>query len=151
MPASEVEVKAVKDIAAAIELTEEEEAAAWKKKILAELEKVKVLRSSSHSLRRIYDSNPNFIFVWINKDPDRRIWFESLGYTKATVEDCRTDWQAENGEHRVGDIILYKVPRERYEALKLDSQLRSVEAIETAKSEFLDFAARNSVPARRMK
>lgn len=55
-----------------------------------------------------------------------------------------------DGTHILGDLILLQIPTEEYDALKLASELESLERTNQGRERFLGFARKEGVPARQL-
>lgn len=111
------------------------------------LQKVRGIRDRAIMYRGLVQNmDPNKVYVWVNMHESRQTWFQSLGYVLCIDPTVTTQWKKEDGTHRRGDLILYECPRDLYEALKLDSQLRGIEALESSKEIFKSFAEQSNIP-----
>lgn len=118
-----------------------------KERRLALLKRVRTLRESILTNRgEVKGKKPNKDYVWVNTRADRRTYFEGLGYQVCRDPDIQTRWKKEDGTHQRGDLILYECDRELREAIRLDAEMRSLEAIEGPQQSFEAFAERSAVP-----
>lgn len=124
-------------------------------RMLRLLAKVKVVRERMlFQMGEVRNGTPGFTYIWVTNDNQLRVRFHTMGYeqvTKGTDPDVVTDWKREDGTHLRGDVLLYRIPTDYHDAIKLEAQIRSKEALETTKDTFLGFAAREHIPARELR
>lgn len=115
------------------------------------LKKVRVLRETMHVNRaKVTGGKPDKTYIWVGRDDNMRTYFEGLGYAVCRDTSVKTQWKREDGTHARGDLVLYEVDKELYEALKAESELRGLEQLQSSKSGFQDFAAKSGVPVNLM-
>ena len=112
------------------------------------LSKVRVLRDKL-KYRGAVEGDPNKVYVWVSKDEATRTAFDGMGYTICKDATVKTSWLKGDNTHQRGDLILYEIPRDLHEAIKLSSELQSLEG-DDAESLFLNFAQENRIPAEKL-
>ncbi len=111
------------------------------------LKKARTLRERmSHAQGEVKGGRQDRAYIWINRNDSRIQYFEGLGYTICRDPNVRTKWKKEDGEHRWGDVILMEVDKDFKEALEVDSDAKSVEALTGSRQEFIEFAIQNRIP-----
>lgn len=113
------------------------------------LAKVRVSRDRLRFRGAVEDIDPNKVYVWLSNDENTRTRFEGLGYVLCKSPTIKTAWRKEDNTHRRGDLILYEVDKDLYEAIKLDGELRALEG-QAAEELFLNFADSNRIPAEKL-
>lgn len=110
------------------------------------LAKVRMLREGNvMSKGKVIGGKPNMTYVWLNRNETYRIGFEGLGYVLCRDPEVRTSWRREDGTHQRGDLILYEVEKDLYEAIHTEAELRSHEMIASGHELFLSAAERAGV------
>lgn len=71
--------------------------------------------------------------VWVNINEHRQIEFSAAGYELCKLPEVKSAWKKADGTHQRGDLILYIIDKELHEALKIDDELRALEAIAAPK------------------
>lgn len=113
-----------------------------KKALLA---RVRVMREKTQLNRGAINldmADPNKVYHWINKDQSRIIEFTGLGYQIVRTEPVKkgarglSDWQAADGTHVRGDLILMCVDREIYEALSTIAAAEGYERLQGVREAF---------------
>ena len=111
------------------------------------LQHARVVRDNARAVRGTVDGmKPSMVYVWVNVREERQIMFQNLGYELCKEPDVKSKWKKDDGTHRRGDLILYQIPKDLHEALKLDSEVRAIEDMDNSKESFLAFAERLSIP-----
>lgn len=114
---------------------------------VALLQRARVVRENARAMRgSIQGMKPDLVYIWVNIREERQIYFQNLGYELCKDPEVVSKWKRDDGAHRRGDLILYQVPKDLHEALKLDSEIRAIEDMENSKDGFLAFAERLSIP-----
>lgn len=116
-----------------------------KKALLA---RVRLLRESAIFQRGSLQSrNPLKEYCWVNIRPDRRVTFEGLGWQLCKDPLVTTSWRQDDNTHVRGDLILYDIDKDLYEAMEAYNVLRGLEASEGVEHSFLSALQREHVPA----
>lgn len=112
------------------------------------LKKVKNLREGALFQRgRVLEGNPAKEYCWVNIRDDRQYFFQSLGWSKVVKESgVKTQWEQGDGTHVRGDLILYEIDKEMFEAMQAYNELRGVENIENAENGFVEHLQANKIP-----
>lgn len=114
---------------------------------VALLQRARVIRNNARALRgSVENMKPGLVYIWVNIREERQIYFQNLGYEVCKDPDVKSKWKRDDGAHRRGDLILYQMPKDLHEALKLDAEVRAIEDMENSKDSFLSFAERLSIP-----
>lgn len=113
------------------------------------LSKVRVIRDKLHFRGAIGGGNSNKVYVWVATDNVTRTTFEGLGYVVCKDPNVTSRWVRQDGTHQRGDLILYEVDKDLYEAIKLEAEMRALEATE-AEDLFISFAQQNRIPAEKL-
>ena len=113
------------------------------------LKRVKILRErAATSQGEVRNGKLDKVYVWVHKSDQRLVYFEGFGYQICRDPSVQTNWRKEDGTHVWGDAILLEIDKDFHEALKLESQARSVEALEGTRESFIAFAQTNGIPVR---
>lgn len=104
------------------------------------LSKARLVREKIDMNRRAVTGREDMHYCWVNRNDHRQVEFQSLGYTMVSAVDTevKTSWRREDGTHQCGDAILYQCPKEWYDALQVDQQIRSLEALDQYQSGFFE-------------
>lgn len=113
-----------------------------KRKLLA---KVRIRREAMQTSGKV-EGDPNKVYCWVNIRDERQTFFQAMGWTLVKDPNVRTNWRQADGTHKRADLILYEIPREEYEAISAERELRSIEALEGAEKSFETSAAHNGAP-----
>jgi hypothetical protein len=98
------------------------------------LAKVRVTREHALANRGTVQGLPDHLSaVWVNMNEHRQIEFQSQGYILCTLPEVKSAWKKQDGSHQRGDLILYIIEKDLREALKVDEELRALEAIAAPK------------------
>ena len=112
------------------------------------MELLKRVRINREALRqqRWVKGDPSKNYIWVNIDPVRQTYYQTLEYVLCKDPAVQTAWKQPDGTHRCGDLILYEISKELSEAYQMDASLQALEAQEGSQESFLAFAAKSSIP-----
>ena len=99
----------------------------------------------------VLTGDPSKEYCWVNKDQDRRIYFEQMGWELCVVDPNKpsvtTNWKPQqDGTIARGDLILYQIDKDLYEATEAYNVIRGLELTENAGSDFEGMMERMKVP-----
>lgn len=114
------------------------------------LRQVRLTREKLRTAGMVQGMDPGKVPIWVANDDTTQVQFQGLGYEICRDPNVQSPWKKEDGTHRRGDVILYQVDKDIYEALRTDSAIRAIEALESPEDQFLDFAENRGVPARKL-
>ncbi len=111
------------------------------------LERVRVSRDAVLLNRGKVTGDPTKEYVWVNLKEERQIWFQTQGFSicKDSEIQCSIK-QREDGTYLRGDLILYEVDKEYFDALHEYNVVRGIEYIDGAEQNFEASAMRDGVP-----
>ena len=98
---------------------------------------------------KVTEGDPNMSYIWVNKNEDRQITFQGLGYSVCKDPKVMTSFKRPDGTHTRGDLILYEIPKEEREALENLAAVNAIEGLDSPKEMFQNFAEANNVPVMR--
>lgn len=114
------------------------------------LRKVRSTRERLYTMGAVTNQDPSKVYVWVANDDETQVRFVSLGYEVCKDPNISTSWKKEDGSHRRGDLILYQIDKDIYDALRTDSAIRAIEVLESPEDQFLQFAEKSGVPAHKL-
>lgn len=129
------------------QLSPKEEALKHKMELL---QKVRILREGLLLHRgKIDEGDPSKEYCWVNHRDDRQYYFQAAGWvlvTNDTGPNVRTKWRKPDGTHVRGDVILYQIDKEMFEAMQLLSVLEGQDRIAGVKDSFMTTLEKDGVP-----
>lgn len=144
MPTNEPSSKEQAKSATPVALSPEEAALQHKMQLLANVKVIRERMATVHG--EVRGKKDNKVYVWVNIDDNRQIHYQTYGYELCKDEQVQTNWKRPDGTHRRGDLILYHIDKDLYEAITMDGELRAVEAVEGYSTAFKSTAEVNGVP-----
>lgn len=110
-----------------------------KKELLA---KVKAVRDAILINRgEVLKGNQSREYCWVNRREDRQMFFQALGWTLCRDPEVQTRVpRQEDGTFVRGDLILYDIDKEYYQALCAYSELKGLEATQGYQDAFSSFS-----------
>ena len=115
------------------------------------LAKVRLIREGQVARAgRVTGGKPDYVYFWVYNHPQEIDRFLGMMAEIVDADDpVTTSFRREDGRHVRGDTILLRMHKDLSEAYGADRDLRATESIEGHKEDFLDWAAREAVPAMR--
>lgn len=117
-------------------------------KIQALRERVKTIRDGSLLKRsQVLNQEPGVRYLWVNIHPDRRSFFEAMGWVVVRRADATTRFfDPAAQEHRRGDVVLYQIGEEEADMLEKYNILRGIESAgQDVESNFATAVAKHGI------
>jgi|HubBroStandDraft_1064217.scaffolds.fasta_scaffold00148_7 hypothetical protein len=93
------------------------------KRKIALLQQVRVLREGLMLSRgKVEAGDPGFEYHWVNTREERQNYYQAMGWELVNNDSdptVKTKWRKPDGTHVRGDVILYRIPKETFEAMAL--------------------------------
>lgn len=83
----------------------------------------------------VFNKDPNFYYCWLSTEPRRLEYNKAVyGFELVGVKDKESAFSPPNalGERRLGDVVLAKIPMERYERVAARQRKRTLDAMAAA-------------------
>jgi hypothetical protein len=135
-PVADVVPPAAPEAAAATPAVEAPKAAAEApKKFVPLVDMLELEGSSQIDPTTVFNKDPNFYYCWISATPQRLEYNKAVyGYELVGLKDKESVFSPPNalGERRLGDVVLAKMPMERYERIMKRQRARTLDGMAAA-------------------
>jgi hypothetical protein len=113
------------------------------------LSRVKTTRDATLLNRRAVKGDPTKQYFWVNVREERQAFFLELGFDICRDPSITINqrWKQPDGTYKSGDLVLYEIDKEWYDAYNDINVLAGIEAISGNTEEFMGSASRTGVPA----
>ena len=115
------------------------------------LQQVRVMREGLKlSQGKVTNGDPAFEYCWVNTRDERQHYFQAMGWQLVTNDNgpaVETKWKKTDGTHVRGDVILYQIPKDFFEAMQLLNVLEGQDRAGGIEDAFMAQLQREGVPA----